>query len=341
MLADPASWQRNANYHVGALVSGELDRQLRLATDRERSLQTVFRRVNAASGTVSAAEFRAIVADAAGDDLERVAETLTEATERPGVWDREQHGDAFAIAPARFTFEQTGDRTVTGPYRNRTLTERESVVVPGETISVDVLVSNAGGTTGEYEAPFVVDGVLRETRTGTLDPDESTILTVDEPFQAPGTYNLSVGDNTVSVEVREPAALTIDETRLNRSQLDPGDTVSVTVGLRNDAAYPGERNLTLTSGGEVLGTETVRLDTDGQTEVTFETQFVDPGEYTLTVGEETDLTVTVEPSGSDTDPRRGDSATDGAETGSGLTIVGALLAIVSIVCLRLANDRTR
>ena len=375
VLAEPSSWQRNANYHVGALVSGELDRQLRLATDRERSLQTVFRRVNAASGTVSAAEFRAIVADAAGDDLERVAETLTETTERPGVWDREQHGDAFAIAPARFTFEPTGDRTVTGPYRNRTLTEGDPVVVPGETVSVDVLVSNAGGTTGEYEAPFVVDDVLRETRTGALDPDESTILTVDEPFQAPGTYNLSVGDSTVSVEVREPAPLTIDETRLNRSQLNPGHTVSVTVGLRNDAAYPGERNLTLTSGSELLGTEEVRLDADSHTEVTFETQFADPGEYTLTVGEETDLTVTVESSDPDGDAERDDSSNgtgetdpadgadsdpdgdaerddssngtgetdpaDGAETGSGLTVLGALLAIALIVCLRLADDRTR
>ncbi|PSP20208.1 hypothetical protein BRC62_00460, partial [Halobacteriales archaeon QH_10_67_13] len=243
VLADPDSWQRNANYHVGALVSGELDRRLRVATDRERSLQTVLSRLNAASETVSAARFRSIVADAAGETVK--------------------------------------ERTVTGPYRNRTLSTAEPTLVPGETISLEALVANAGGTAGEYEAVVAVDGQPRETRTGVLDPDESTAINVTERFDAPGVYNLSVGGATVPVEVREPATPTITTASTNRTRLAAGGAVTVTVGLTNEAAYPGEREVTLTRDGDAIGTETVHADAGARTEVSFETQVDRPGEYTL------------------------------------------------------------
>ncbi len=349
VLADPDSWQRNANYHVGALVSGELDRRLRLATDRERSLQTVLSRLNAASETLSAARFRSIVADAADETVASAAERFTETAERPAVWDREQHGAAFAVAPARFTVEFVEERTVTGPYRNRTLSAAEPILVPGEAISLGALVMNAGGTAGEYEAVVAVDGQFRETRTGALNPDESTAINVTERFDAPGVYSLSVGDATVPVEVREPATPTITTASTNRTRLAAGGAVTVTVELTNEAVYPGERAVTLTRGGDTIGTETVRVDAGARAEISFETRFDGAGEYTLVVGNTT-LTVTVADPRSDdaddaTDPTNGDDQTDGTgpadagETGPGLTVVGAVMAIAVLICVRLLRGR--
>ena len=343
VLADPESWQRNANYHVGALVSGELDRQLRVATDRERSLQTVFGRLNAASETVSAGQFRSIVAAAADETVASAAERFTKTTERPAVWTREQHGTAFAVAPARFTIEFTEQRTVTGPYRNRTLSADEPILVPGETVSLGALVANAGGTAGEYEAVVAVDGQARETRAGVLEPDESTAINVTERFDAPGVYNLSVGDATVPVEVREPATPTITTASTNRTRLAAGGAVTVTAELTNEAAYPGERAVTLTRGGDTIGTETVRVDAGAQAEISFETRFDGPGEYTLVVGDTT-LTVTVDDPNSDdadnaTDSTDGTGPADAGETGTGLTVVGAVAAIAVLVCVRLLRGR--
>jgi predicted metalloprotease with PDZ domain len=71
-LADPTTWRdERVPYTKGARVLALLDRTIRTSTDGERSLETVFRRLNAHEGPVSYADFERIVADVAGHSMDR------------------------------------------------------------------------------------------------------------------------------------------------------------------------------------------------------------------------------------------------------------------------------
>ncbi|MGQ4556539.1 hypothetical protein [Halobellus sp. GM3] len=291
ILARPDTWERNANYHIGALVAGDLDRQTRLGSDGERSLQDVFRRMNAKDGTVNAADVRSFLRDAGGRDVAAAGDRYTTTTDRPSAWDLEAHREAFgdASVPAQITYTHPTDGDalrVSGAYRNRSLDSVEAVtLVPGERLAVDVVATNVGGTDGDYEATLRVDDEPRATESGRLAVDESTRLTFEHTFDRPGAYTVSVGDATVRVAVREPATARVDGLAVNRSELSAGGGVEVEARVSNDADYPGEVTLSFTRNGTAFETRRVRLDADAEATVTVETRLRAPGTYVFGVAD--------------------------------------------------------
>ncbi|WP_311170452.1 hypothetical protein [Halobellus ordinarius] len=285
ILAQPGTWQRNANYHVGALVAGELDRQLRLATDGDASLQEVFRRMNAKDGVVTGADLRSSLRATGGSAVADLGDRYLETTARPSVWSDAQHREAFEAPPepARITyaFPANGDADavrVDGPYRSRSLgPERPITLVPGERLSVDVVATNFGGTDGDYEAILRVDDEPRSTQSGRLGPNESRRLTFDHAVDRTGITTLSVGDATLRVVVRDPATPRVTALSANRSAASPGEWVEVTAAVENDAGYPAATNLSFTRNGEAIGTRSVRLDADTGTTVSLRIRLDEPG----------------------------------------------------------------
>ena len=70
-LTTPASWEDpHAPYTKGARVLALVDRKIRLSTDGERSLEDVFRRLNAHEGAVTYADFTDAVAAVAGHRMD-------------------------------------------------------------------------------------------------------------------------------------------------------------------------------------------------------------------------------------------------------------------------------
>jgi hypothetical protein len=70
-LTDPASWtDGKAPYTKGARVLALIDRKIRLSTDGERSLEDVFRRLNAQEGRVTYDDFEDAVAAVAGHRMD-------------------------------------------------------------------------------------------------------------------------------------------------------------------------------------------------------------------------------------------------------------------------------
>jgi len=209
VLSDPGSWENNADYRKGPLVAGEIDRQIRLATDSQSSFAAVFRSLNSHDGELSAAEFERYVAAAATDEVADQANTYTTTDSTPTMWDSDQHASAFGQAPARFTFElaATDPLTASGPDGSTTLSASNATITAGQTVTVNMTVTNIGGTVGSYELPFAV-GNHSTTESGRLGPDEAANHEFSHTFDEPGTYSIDAGGERIdlTVEPREAAS---------------------------------------------------------------------------------------------------------------------------------------
>jgi PGF-CTERM protein len=289
ILAEPQTWQGNANYHAGSLVAGDLDRRIRLDSDGETSLQAVFRRMNGKDGTVSAADLQSYLAAVGGEDVAAAGKRYTETTARPETWSAEQHREAFGegSVPTEITYVLAADGDavrVGGAYRNRSLDPGEPiVVVPGERLAFDVVATNHGGV-GDYEATFRVDDEPVSTQSGRLDPDESTRLTFEHTFERTGRHAVSIGTETVRIEVREPASARVTDLSVKRSELTAGGSVRLAATVRNDARHPGELRLSFTRDGQSIATRRVRLDVGATRTVSTTVRFENPGTYVLGLG---------------------------------------------------------
>ncbi|MCU4799792.1 glycyl aminopeptidase [Halobacteria archaeon HArc-gm2] len=311
VLADTGTWRYNPDYYVGPLVLGDLDRRTRTASDSERALHTVFARLNDADGTVDAGQFYEYVADTGGTDDADLTRRYAETTERPTVWNVSTHQAVFGPVPAQIEYEiattDDGEDAVraNGPYRNRTL-RTPYVLVPGEQLSVDVYVENSGGTAGDYDVRLRDGETTLDRRTGRIAAGNATTVTVNHSFDEPGTHELRVGGERLSVNVWEPAAAEVTGLRTDSGEaVRPGESVTVAVTVRNDAGWPGERDVRVTAadttesagGGEkwTVAERTVRLDAESERTVTATVTFDEPGTYRLGVadGNVTSQTVTV------------------------------------------------
>jgi len=337
VLADPSTWS-TANYHVGALVVGALDRRTRLATDSSSTFQAVFRRLNERSTATSGRDFLGMVRAAGGDAVAERARRWAGTTDRPAVWSATEHSEAFGPLPASMRYAIDG-LAVRGPYRNRTLPESGPVrVVTGETLAVNATVANAGGRTGTYNLTLTRDGRVVDYATGELDPDGTAAVPVSAAFSEPGMYTLAAGESRRTVEVRRPAALSVSDLAVDRDRVEPGESVTVTATVRNGADRPGRTNLTVARDGTAVERRTLHLDAGDERTVSVRVR-VPEGSHRVTAG---DRSVTVT-GGSGTTAGGGAGGTGEDSTAGGATpgfgAVGVLLAVAAGLALARAFDR--
>ena len=285
VLTEPATWEHNANYPVGALVTGELDRRLRL-TGEQRTFQDVLRRLNAQGNIVDADAFEARLRAVGNDSVAAAGRRYTRRTDRPVMWSEPRHSEAFGPTAARIAsaFTEAPFRA-SGEYRDRDLDVAETLVlVPGERLTLGVNVTNFGGAAGTYEVPLRVDDRIESTQSGRLGPGDSERLRFEHTFETVGTHVVSAGDAQVMVNVRDPARASVTALTANRTALAAGDSVRLSATVANDASYPGMATVTLTRDGAQLGTERVSLDAAAERSVTFETTIDEVGTYAFGVG---------------------------------------------------------
>lgn len=338
VLADPATWDVVAPYTKGALVAGELDRRLRLATDRRQSLQSVFRRMNERDEPIDGSLFQRFVAAVGGEAVGALADRYTTTTAVPDMWNRSAHDRAFGIAPARFSYtfpreENTLTYRVSGPYREGPLAgTRTPVLATGETLTVEVRVTNTGETLGEYDAQLRVDGEPRARRTGTLAPGESRTLSFSYRFDRPGEYALTVAGERIPVTVREPATPTVAALSADLSGAEGTATaVGVTATVENEHSFPAAAGLTLFHGDGPVETRQVRLAPGETRSVHFEPIVVDPGDHHFRVGDRTiAVSVGSGPSPGEGATGAGGTTGTGRATETGAVGFGATAGLVSL-----------
>ena len=204
-LSEPDTWENYAEYRKGALIAGGIDRQIRLATDGEASLGTVFRAVNDHDEAVDAETFAGYVQRIAGERTGTEAFESTTTDALIPMWDADAHATAFGQQPAAFAYRFAADDpiTVTGDDGTTTPTGTNITLGVNDTFAVDMTVENVGGTVGDYDLVFRVNETeLR--RSGRLRPGETANRRFEYRFTDPGVYPVEVGDETLTVTVENP-----------------------------------------------------------------------------------------------------------------------------------------
>ncbi|KPN32177.1 hypothetical protein SY89_02939 [Halolamina pelagica] len=314
VLAEPSDWANNAHYWKGALVSGELDRRLRLATDGGATLQRVLAALND-HGSVSNEDILAAVAEA-GTAAERdAAERLTTTSDAPAVWDSEAHRDAFGgdAALLRVGFDPATDLRATGPYRNAT-TAAPVTLAAGERLSVRTAVENLGGATGEYTVTLRVGDAVVATTNGTLAPDGRTNASLAHRFAEPGRYTVSIAGERFTVRVRQPATPSVTDLSVEPTTVARGDEVTVTATVTNDDSVPGNTTVAFTRGGETVATRTVAVGPNDRETVSATVELTEPGQQRVGANGES-LAVSVESTSRTSVPGFGVPAAVGAIAG--------------------------
>lgn len=278
VLAEPSDWANNAHYWKGALVSGELDRRLRLATDGGATLQRVLAALNDHS-SVSNEDILAAIAEAGTASQRDAAERLTTTSDAPAVWDSEAHRDAFGgdAALLRVGFDSARDLRATGPYRNAT-TVAPVTLAAGERLSVRTAVENLGGATGEYTVTLRVDDAVVATTNGTLAPDGRTSASLAHRFAEPGRYTVSIAGERFTVRVRQPATPSVTDLSVEPTTVERGDEVTVTATVTNDDSVPGNTTVAFTRGSETVATRTVAVGPNDRETVSATVELTESGQ---------------------------------------------------------------
>ncbi|WP_247007399.1 CARDB domain-containing protein [Halorientalis litorea] len=331
ILSDPATWSNDAPYRKGALVAGDIDRRVRLASDGG-TLQSVLRALNAREDGATAAEFRRIVARVSDESVAAATDRYTTTTDSPSMWSSQAHERAFDTAIARLIHEfprnGSGQR-VDGLYRNGTVGGDPVRLATGERLTLDATVTNDGTAAGTYDTRLLVSGVSVDRYRGTVDPGAQTTVPVAHTFGSPGNYTLSFGGARRSVVVRDPVAPTV--VGLDAAPTDPtvGDTLTLTVTVRNGGPTIAVGNVTLGQNGTAVATERVVLEPGERGRLTFQRPVRASGTYRFTVANQT-TSVTVR---------------DGGATDSSLPVdgpgFGAVTAVVAVLVTLLSGRRVR
>jgi len=381
VLSEPETWQSNANYLKGALVAGELDRRIRLSTGGERSLGTVADRWLARDDALTADGFVSLVGTVGGDGPRAAARRYATTGAAPTVWNRSQHEAAFPPLPPYVTYDfptgasSAGALWVDGPYRNGTLTASDRdrandgdgsrvdddggdagrvVLAPGETLTVGTVVRNQGGQPGGYDATLERDGEPLRRWSGDLPAETSETLLANLTVEAPGTTTLTLGDQRLVVDVREPARATVAEVAVEPRTVDVGEPIRVAAVVENDAAIPGRANVSFTVDGETVERRTASVGPRERRLVETTVTPAEPGTVTVGVAGADAAAVTVEDDGDGrgTGTTTGgtgdgaggggspDEATDGSAAG-GFTVGAAVAALVAVLIGRWVRRRGR
>lgn len=297
-LADPATWDHErTDYVKGALVAGEIDRQLRVATDGDRTLSDVVRELNADDDEVTEADLLGSIEAYGGTAVRTDAERYTRTDATPDVWSRSDHGAAFDQSVASFASGfGTGPIEVAGEEWPRWSASEagveagtdEAIVVPaGEAVTVPATVDNAGEREGTYDLTLGADGRTVDHRQGTLAPGEERSHRLSWTPAEPGTYVLRVGSERLTAVVRSAPSVTVTDLRLEPEAVDPGEPVTATATVEAAGDGSGAAVLAFRTVDGVAAERPVAVRPDGTATVEARLRFDEAGRYEVGVGERT------------------------------------------------------
>ncbi|WP_436346380.1 hypothetical protein [Natronorubrum sp. FCH18a] len=309
-LDDPATWEDgDTDYVKGPLVYGEIDRRLRLATDGDRTLEDVFRQLNAREDPVSEADFLRALEDAGGAGVRTVAERYVRTPETPDTWSRWEHGDAFdrpsatveyglgsepvAVAGQAWERWDSSELAAVDTGSSADTAGGDVMAVPaGESVSVPVAMANVDDRAGTADATLEANGDIVALEQRSLEAGESATTRLSWTPTEPGVYDVRIGGDRLTVFVRSSPSLTVTDLRVDPDSVDPGETVTATATIAAGGDLPAAGTLPFQTANGIETGNPVAL-APGETGTTaVELTFDDDGRYEVTAGDRT-ATVTV------------------------------------------------
>ncbi|MFC3958620.1 CARDB domain-containing protein [Halovivax cerinus] len=169
------------------------------------------------------------------------------------------------------------------PFDVTALTLDHGDVGVGEQVAVTIEVENVGESDGTFTGTLTADGERVDSGSIAVESNGAGTLTLTTTFDEPGTYELAVdGEPAGSVTVTDESALSIPDASIEPSDVDPGETVRITVTVA--AGETGvDRTLVLSVDGDEVDSASVSLSPDESRTVTFEHRFDSTGSKTVSV----------------------------------------------------------
>ncbi|MFB6222461.1 MAG: CARDB domain-containing protein [Haloarcula sp.] len=342
VLSDRTSWAKNANYNKGSLVAGRIDTGIRVETDRNQTLQTVFQSLNGYQQPVSQEAFLAEVEATGGPSVRNDAETHTETSTAVTMWNATTHQRFFGNIPARIGYalppvdQQSAYRADSSYRTDAPVVGSEPIrLVSNETLTVDAVVENAGGAAGEYNATLAVNGTVVTTQQGQLAARSRTTVELSHTFTTPGRYVVSIDGDTVTVIVSEPAQATVTDVSVSSQSARQGETVNVSATVGNDNDIPATADVVFRRDSTVVSKQRLSIPPQSTTQVTRTIALNQPGTVSLSAGNErvgnttvvevTVSTATADPTRTPTEPPTPQTT---SESSDGFTALAAGLALV-------------
>lgn len=166
-----------------------------------------------------------------------------------------------------------------------------SEVDGGDDVSVSMTVTNVGEESGSYTIEVMIDGVLVDSGTVTLDGGASQSVGFTVTSDVVGSHSVEVDGLSGSFSVRappeppEPAEFEVSDLSVSPSSVEAGDSVTVTVTVSNVGELSGGYSVELYLDGALEDTKSVTLDGGDSTTVTFSVSTEEAGSHTVTIEE--------------------------------------------------------
>ncbi len=323
VLADPTSWtDERTDYATGALVAGELDRQLRLATDGDRTIDDVFRTLNRNEGPVTEGDLLDAIETEGGAELRSIAERYTQTEQTPEMWSQADHEEAFDGTTAAFVAELTGESIEIGGDtwdHSSAADSTDRITVPvGEEIRVPASMANAGDRDGTGDVTLTADGDVVDHQRTVLDAGEETAVMLSWTPSSPGEYDVRVGSDRLSVLVRSAASVAVTDLTVEPDGADPGDDVTATATVEAADDRTGAAVLDVLTPSGTEATVPVVVEPGERETIEATLTFDDPGEYEVVVGDQSTM-VSI-----------GSSELDVTDAVPGFGVVGAIGALLLV-----------
>ena len=164
-----------------------------------------------------------------------------------------------------------------------------SIVDVDETVTISVLVANTGGKSGSCKVTLKINGVEEAAKEVTVRAGLSKEVTFSVTKEEAGSYTVAVdglsGSFTVAPVVvpPEPAAFSVSNLSVTPLEVEPGDTVTITVSVANTGGESGSCRVTLKINGVVEATKEVVLAPGASESITFTTSKDVAGTYSVDV----------------------------------------------------------
>jgi len=163
---------------------------------------------------------------------------------------------------------------------NLTISPQE--VESGQSATISVDITNAGGTEGTYPVILKIDGVQIDEQNVTVGPATTQQASFTIAKEETGSYTVGVSGLTATLKVLKPAEFKVEALTVSPTEVVAGTSITVTVDVTNIGEVEGDCQVTLRVNGEVTETKKVTI-TAGDTETVSFTLLKEAGSYIVDV----------------------------------------------------------
>jgi hypothetical protein len=169
------------------------------------------------------------------------------------------------------------------------LTVSPNEVEPGQSVSINVKISNSGDLSGTHDVNLKVNGVSEETKRITVAGGETQTVYFSLVRNGPGKYSVDIngltGEFSVISVVPPTTTFSIGKLIISPAEAELGDIITISATISNTGEYDGIYHARLKINGVVMVTKEVSVNAGDSEVVSFDTSQDKEGVYTVEIGE--------------------------------------------------------